>query len=117
MKFNPTNLPIAQEFPKLIRDRIPEIIKKSTGKNAHIRVAEDDEEYLSFLLRKMIEESIELQRGLEEGNLPEELADISELIDSILEHTEITREEIKHIQEKKQKKNGGFKKRYILLDL
>ena len=32
MKFNPTNLPIESDRPKLVRDNIPEIIKVKTGK-------------------------------------------------------------------------------------
>lgn len=117
MKFEYTNLPIEKEFPKLIRDRIPEIIRESGKTDADIRVATSDEEYLAFLLRKMIEESVELQNAPQEGNLPEELADVCELIESILEHTGITREEIEKIQIAKRKKNGGFKKRLILENL
>jgi len=47
-----TNLKKENEYPKLVRDRIPEIIKERTGKETKMRIMED-EEYLEFLLIKV----------------------------------------------------------------
>ena len=115
MDFIPTNLPIENEYPKLIRDRIPEKVKKD-GREAKVRVAESDEEFLSYLLQKMIEESGELQHSEEHGNTQEELADVFEIIYAILKLKGWTIEEIIAVQKEKREKNGGFEKRLIMLE-
>lgn len=80
MDFKHTNLEVENEYPKLIRDKIPQIIKQKDGTDVLAKIASDDGEFLDYLLKKMIEESIELQHAPKEENLEEELADIFELI-------------------------------------
>jgi predicted house-cleaning noncanonical NTP pyrophosphatase (MazG superfamily) len=115
MDFISTNHPIENEFPKLVRDNIPDIILTNSGKPAQTRIVSDDNEYLSFLLKKMVEEASEVQFSVEHGNLQEELADVLEIIDAILNLKSISFESIRETQKEKKDKNGGFGKRIILL--
>src|SRR3989344_5369295 len=72
------------EYPKLVRDRIPEIIKEKTGVEAKTRTLAGDDEFLEYLLAKFVEESVELKNSVQAGNLEEELADLFELIYTLL---------------------------------
>jgi predicted house-cleaning noncanonical NTP pyrophosphatase (MazG superfamily) len=115
MDFTPTDFAFENEYPKLVRDRIPEKIQ-SNGKTAKIRTIGSDEEYLKALLAKLIEEGRELQRSAGDDNMREELADIFEIINSVLKLKNWTIEQIIEVQKEKLEKNGGFDKRIILLE-
>lgn len=115
MQFTPTNQNFENEYPKLVRDRIPDIIKDKTDKFPEIRVLESDEEYLKYLLKKVVEEARELEYSVKEGNTKEELADVLELVKAIMELKGYSAEEIEHLREEKATKNGGFKKRILML--
>jgi predicted house-cleaning noncanonical NTP pyrophosphatase (MazG superfamily) len=115
MEFTPTNHPIENEFPKLIRDKIPGIIESKTGKPANTTVIPTDEEYLSYLLQKIVEEASEVKYSVEHGNMQEELADVLELVDAILAFKGWSKEIVLNIQKEKREKNGGFEKRLLLL--
>ena len=65
------------EYNKLIRDKIPDIIK-SNGHTSEIHIA-NNKEYWEKLKRKLIEESMEF---LKDEN-QEEIADILEVIKTI----------------------------------
>jgi predicted house-cleaning noncanonical NTP pyrophosphatase (MazG superfamily) len=103
------------EYPKLVRDRIPEIIKIRTGTEPEQRILNDNEEFLDYLLKKVVEEATELQHSGEQNNLEEELADLLELIDTILLLKKKTMEEVTAIQKEKREKRGGFGKRILML--
>lgn len=115
MDFISTNHPIENEYPKLVRDNIPDIIKLRTGEEPATRVLSDDGEYLEFLLKKAVEEATELCHSPEHGNLEEELADVFELLDAIMALRGLSREDIVKIQNEKRSKNGGFAKRILML--
>jgi predicted house-cleaning noncanonical NTP pyrophosphatase (MazG superfamily) len=102
-----------KKFPKLIRDRIPEILA-AKGKAAKTRILTDDE-YLKFLLKKMVEESIELSQSSGRDGMRDELADILELIDAIVKFKGWKKRDIIAVQKGKRKKNGGFEKKILLL--
>lgn len=113
-----TDIKIENEFPKLIRDLIPDIIKKR-GKIPKIRVAKNENEFRDFLLRKFVEEATELKNAGFSGNrqnLVEELADLFELIDTLLELEGLEFEDVKKIQAEKSKERGGFKEKIIALE-
>lgn len=114
MEFIPTNHPIENEYPKLVRDNILDIIKDRTGQTPEHHIAEDDREFLDYLLKKIVEEATELQRSVENDNTIEELADVYELLDVIAKTVHKTHEEIAAIQKEKRQKNGGFDKRIIM---
>ena len=109
-----TDLPIENQYPKLVRDRIPEIVE-SQGKKAVIRVLSDNNEYLESLLSKLIEEATELAQAESDDNQLEELADVMEVIESILELKNLTQRDISIVQEQKREKRGGFKKRLLMV--
>ena len=96
------------KYDKLVRDRIPEIIKED-GKEPVTHIA-DEEEYWKKLKEKLKEEVDEF---LEKSN-EEELSDIVEVIDSICDFKGINKEELESIRKKKAEKRGGFKKKIIL---
>jgi predicted house-cleaning noncanonical NTP pyrophosphatase (MazG superfamily) len=115
MEFIPTNHPAENEYPKLVRDNIPAIIKERTGHAIEQRIAENDEEFEGFLLKKIVEEANELLYSSQHDNLEEELADIIELIDTLLVLKKKTQNDIATVRTEKNKKNGAFKDRVIML--
>lgn len=114
MEFVPTDHPLENEYPKLVRDKIPAIIKERTGIDPETRVAENDDEYFGYLLKKVVEEAEELRHSAEHDNLEEELADISELIDALLKLRGKSRRDLETVQMEKRQKNGGFDSRIIM---
>lgn len=116
MDFKPTNEPFENEYPKLVRDNIPQIIKDRDGKDVRVKVLSNDDDYLESLLKKLVEEARELEHYLEDENMEEELADVMEIIETVLKLKGWSLEDIAKIQNEKRKKNGGFEKRIILLN-
>lgn len=110
-----TDLPAENEYPKLIRDRIPEIVE-ADGREVAVRTLEEDAEFLQFLLKKAVEEAEELAHSESEANLLEEVADLRELLDAILDLKGISQEQIQAIQDEKREKRGGFKLRLLMLN-
>ena len=96
------------EYNKLVRDRIPEIIRES-GKIPTLRVLSDSE-YNEQLDRKLLEE---VNEYLESGEL-EELADITEVIRAILAQKGVAADELEKACIKKREERGAFEKRLLL---
>ncbi len=96
------------KYNKLVRDRIPEIIK-NVGKIAHTRILGDDE-YLTELDRKLGEEFAEYQA---DKNI-EELADMLEVIYAIAKARGVSVDELESIRRAKAEKNGAFEKKVFL---
>jgi len=116
MDFTHTELPIETEFPKLVRDNIPQMIRENDHVDPKIEVAEDDTKFLQYILKKIIEESIELSEfGGDIEDLKKELADVVELIHVLAQLENINLKEVDAIRDIKREKNGGFDKRYILI--
>ena len=111
-----TNLEKENEYPKLVRDNIPEIVEERTGTKIKTMILENDKEYLNFLLKKVEEEANELSNAKDKEHIAEEIADITELIDTIVEFNGLDKEDIKKIQQEKATKRGGFKKRILMLE-
>lgn len=93
---------------KLVRDRIPELIKES-GEEPVVHCA-DDEEYEERLYDKLEEEVQELQ----EDRDVEELIDIAEVIDALIKYHKIPPDEFQRLKEKKAKDSGSFDDRIVL---
>jgi predicted house-cleaning noncanonical NTP pyrophosphatase (MazG superfamily) len=96
---------------KLVRDKIPEIIEKS-GKKAIFQKL-DDEAYKKFLDEKLGEE---LQEYLDSDSV-EELADLVEVIYSILKYRHIEIKDFHGMQKKKAEERGAFEKRLLLKEV
>lgn len=99
------------ELPKLVRDRIPEIIRE----NDEYPVTETvyGEEREGYLREKIGEEADEF---LESGEI-EEIADLLEVIDTYLEHQDIDEEELYELKERKNKERGSFSEGIVLEDV
>ncbi len=114
-KHTETSIPEENEYPKLVRDLIPDIIMRQ-GRTPETGIAKDDDEFRLYLLAKMVEESNELKKAKNKDHIAEELADIMELIETILNLENLSSEDIKNIQKDKREKRGGFEERIILHD-
>jgi predicted house-cleaning noncanonical NTP pyrophosphatase (MazG superfamily) len=101
-----------QEHNKLIRDRIPEIIRQA-GRECEIKTMSQSE-YYQALLNKLVEEAKEAAQA-NSDNLVEELADIYEVIDAILINSNIDKYLVLAKQEQKRQDKGGFTKKLRLL--
>lgn len=73
-----------------------------------------DDEYLKALLEKLLEEAVEAQNA-QPKDLVVELADLQEVIDSLLILHNITFEELRSVQQDRRLTRGGFAKRIKLL--
>lgn len=98
---------------KLVRDKIPEILK-AEGVGAETYKVEDDQIFTEILLSKLEEEALEASEAEAKDDLLEELGDIETVIDHILEVNGWTREDLELQRIKKDQENGEFKKRIIL---
>ena len=102
-----------QTFNKLVRDNIPDIIKKN-DEVAVTRVL-NSEEYRKELYKKLLEETNEVINAKTKNEVLEELADIYEVVRSISELENSDIDSIKNIAEQKKIKRGGFTKRIFLV--
>lgn len=93
---------------KLVRDKIPEIIK-SAGKIPSCKTLSEDE-YLKELDKKLIEECNEY---LEDKSI-EEIADVLEVLRAITQARGFTLEELEYIRAKKAEERGEFQKKIYL---
>ena len=97
------------EFNKLVRDKIPEMIR-SHGEEEVIRVLQADE-YIECLEKKLDEEVAEYHASGE----TEELADILEVAFALAEACGVTREELMSVCREKEESRGGFAERIFLI--
>ena len=100
-------------YNKLIRDKIPEMIKADNC-NPKTRIM-DEKEYYIELFRKVVEEGKELAEiKNNKKELIKEISDIYEVIDAIIEGYGLDTAEIKSVKEKRRKERGSFKKKLFL---
>jgi len=95
-------------YNKLVRDKIPDIIKKDGGK-CKFHVAGKDE-YEILLFAKLREETTELLQNF----CAEEIADVLEVIESVARVKGISLDEIKMWKSDKKVTHGGFGKKIVL---
>ena len=95
-------------FNKLVRDRIPEIIRKN-GESPTIRILNEDE-YVQELNRKLQEE---VNEYLVDCSI-EELADVEEVLRALIEVRGVAYEDFDKMRETKAKKRGAFKDKVFL---
>ena|SRR3989344_4490820 len=93
-------------YNKLIRDKIPEIIKKS---NAIPKISKLSSEQFKIALReKLVEEAKELLEARTDEEILNELSDVMQLIESIVESNNLTFAKIEKQKRKKRQERGGF---------
>ena len=96
-------------YNKLVRDKIPEIIK-SKGANCTTAIV-SEQTYLELLDVKLCEELAEYRAD----NSQEELADMLEVMMAIAQARGYDWNHILEIQAKKREERGGFNDRIVLI--
>lgn len=99
------------KYSKLVRDRIPEIIKTS-GKTCVTEFL-SDAEYLRMIDAKLDEELAEYHK---EQNI-EELADLLEVIYAAAKARGYTLEQLETVRAEKASKRGTFEKKILLKEV
>lgn len=99
-------------YHKLVRDRIPEIIRANNN-TCEIEVM-NEESYQQALRQKLIEEAQEVATA-DEQHLITELADLYEVIDALLSCHHITLSQVQGEQIQRRTARGGFSQRIRLL--
>jgi len=100
-------------YNKLVRDKIPEIIKQD-GADPQIRILEE-EKFLEALFKKLEEEVSELISARDnKKEVEKEIGDIYEIIEAIIENCGLDRGEILRLKGERREKRGGFAKRIFL---
>ena len=100
-----------QIYNKLVRDKIPEIIKRNGG-TPFIKTL-DETEYKKELEKKLYEEYQEVKEATDDNRI-EELADMLEVMKSLAKLENKTLEDIIEIANKKSEKRGAFEERIFL---
>jgi len=98
-------------YDKLVRDKIPEILKEK-GKECVFFRAKSDEEYLSYLKKKLLEEAEEFN----DSPSIEELADIADVMSALMSAMEYTTPDLVTARIQKAQERGSFNERWILLE-
>lgn len=99
---------------KLVRDKSVEILKKRGCANIEHYTLDDNEDYLSALAEKMVEELEEIFDSESREEMIEELADIEEVLVAFKELVEISQAEVDVARKKKREEKGGFSGRIFI---
>jgi predicted house-cleaning noncanonical NTP pyrophosphatase (MazG superfamily) len=100
------------EYNKLVRDKIPAVIKRKGESVDVVRLKGDA--LLSALRQKLVEEAFEALDAKSFDELIGELADVQEVIDGICEALPASKEQVNAEQADKHERRGGFKQGYML---
>ncbi len=100
-------------YNKLVRDAIPEIIRQH-GDTCQTE-AMTEAEFQLALRQKLVEEAQEAVQATTEGDLITELADLYEVVDTLLQTNSITTDLVRTEQERRREERGGFAQRIKLL--
>jgi len=94
---------------KLVRDKIPELIKAQGGSPLTKQL--DGTDYFDALNQKLTEEVAEYF----ENHDIEELADIVEVIYALIRHNGMSLDDFESIRMKKHAERGGFERKILLI--
>lgn len=97
---------------KLVRDRIPEIIRNQGGSPRVESLASHELE--RFVDQKILEEAGELSDAETDADVLEEAADLIEILMKKLTMRELSMEDVELARQKKLDKRGGFDEGYVL---
>jgi len=103
---------ILKIYNKLVRDKIPQIIEAS-GKTCEVLIL-DDTAYEEALKTKLLEEIEEVQAAKGDDELIEELADLYEVLSSLVAAKGVSEEQFLKIVKAKNEKRGGFRDKVFL---
>lgn len=93
-------------YDKLIRDKIPQIIHKNK-KTCETYKEEEKNKLLKYYVKKIEEELKEIVSSKSKEELIEELADLSEVMDGLLDNLNL-KDSVLKAKEKKKEERGGF---------
>lgn len=97
---------------KLWRDKAPKLME-AHGSIVHIKKL-DDAAFDQELRRKLCEEADEVRTAGSREALITELADIYEVIDTLVRHHQLSQDEISELQKQKHEERGGFIQRFFV---
>lgn len=95
---------------KLVRDRIPELMRQQGG-DPQVRILHDDKEYMQALRDKLLEEVAEFK----ENPSIEELVDVMEVVEALYFLVKKTGGAIDEAKKIKRRQKGRFKRRMLLV--
>ena len=102
-------------YNKLVRDRIPEVIK-NTGKQFSTTIL-NEKEYIIELKKKAYEELEEYVNTDNKKDAIEELADLLESIHALSEYHGSSIDEVEELRKQKVEERGGFKDKIFLIEV
>lgn len=102
------------KYDKIVRDKIPEIIRDSGGKCSFHLARQMDA--CVYLIDKIKEEADELLPMLNRNGAIDELADLQEVIIALAEKQNYTIEQVEKVRVIKRRERGGFDQNIILLE-
>ena len=103
-------------YNKLVRDRIPQIIKRN--RQAAVIKKLNKTEFSRELFKKLkeeIQEVIEAKNNKKE--LTKEIGDVYEVIDAVIDLHKLNKNSILELQKERNKKRGGFKEKIFLVSV
>lgn len=102
-------------YNKLVRDNIPNIIKKN-GDVCKVRKL-NQKEFRNEALKKVVEEANELLESKDSKvEMIKELADLEEIISAVMEAYKISSREVSKEKLLRKKLRGGFTKKIFLIE-
>lgn len=100
-------------YNKLVRDKIPDIIRSNSEK-PKTRIL-NDSEFEIELLKKLLEETQEVINAKgDKKEITKEISDVYEVIDAIANIYSINKKEIAEVKKYRREKRGGFKNKIYL---
>ncbi len=100
-------------YNKLVRDNIPAIIRQH-GDTCQIEIMTESE-FQRALRQKIVEEAQEVMQTTTHSELVSELADLYEVVETLLHTNDITTDILRTEQERHRATRGGFMQRIKLL--
>lgn len=102
------------DYNKLVRDKIPENIWQR-GESVTTAQLHDDA-LLMALKEKLVEEAYEMLDAKDQQSIVAELADIREVIDSLIQKLGVSEKDVAEEQAQKRQKRGGFSGGIVLVE-
>ena len=94
-------------YDKLVRDRIPELIRAS-GNTCGTEMFDDDIAFRRALRDKLVEEATEAAKA-PDTDLAAELADVREVIDALIDAYGLGHDTVRGLQEQRRADRGGLR--------
>ncbi len=100
-------------YNKLVRDHIPDIIRWH-GDTCNTETMTEIE-FTQALRQKLVEEAQEVVQAGTQQEMITELADLYEVLDTLMQYSNISLDTVKSAQELRRSERGGFSQRIKLL--